>query len=74
MSRESGLIVAINPRTTSSRVLIFDVQGRVVSSAHREGAQVFPRSGGVAHRPRGMLTSHQVTLTRRRPTPTWMRQ
>ena len=63
MSGESGLIVAIDQGTTSSRVLIFDAQGRVVSSAQREFEQIFPRSGWVEHRPRDILTSVQVTLT-----------
>ena len=62
MSGASGLIVAIDQGTTSSRVLIFDTQGRVVSSAQREFEQIFPRSGWVEHRPRDILTSVQVTL------------
>ena len=62
MSGESGLIVAIDQGTTSSRVLIFDAQGRVVSSAQREFEQIFPRSGWVEHRPRDILASVQVTL------------
>ena len=63
MSGEPGLIVAIDQGTTSSRVLIFDRQGRVVSSAQREFEQIFPRSGWVEHRPRDILTSVQVCLT-----------
>ncbi len=63
MSGESDLVVAIDQGTTSSRVLIFDRQGRVVSSAQREFEQIFPRSGWVEHRPRDILTSVQVTLS-----------
>ncbi|MEO8777277.1 MAG: glycerol kinase GlpK [Rhodanobacter sp.] len=62
MSAGSELIVAIDQGTTSSRVLIFDRQGCVVSSAQREFEQIFPRSGWVEHRPRDILTSVQVTL------------
>ncbi len=62
MSAGPGLIVAIDQGTTSSRVLIFDAQGHVVSSAQREFEQIFPRSGWVEHRPRDILTSVQVTL------------
>lgn len=62
MSGASGLIVAIDQGTTSSRALIFDAQGRIVSSAQREFEQIFPRSGWVEHRPRDILTSVQVTL------------
>ena len=63
MSGELDLIVAIDQGTTSSRVLIFDRQGRVVSSAQREFEQIFPRSGWVEHRPRDILNSVQVCLT-----------
>lgn len=62
MSGASGLIVAIDQGTTSSRALVFDPQGRIVSSAQREFEQIFPRSGWVEHRPRDILTSVQVTL------------
>ena len=62
MSAEPELIVAVDQGTTSSRVLIFDRQGRVVSSAQREFEQIFPRSGWVEHRPRDILTSVQVCL------------
>jgi glycerol kinase len=62
MSADSSLIVAIDQGTTSSRALIFDARGRVVSSAQREFEQIFPRSGWVEHRPRDLLTSVQVTL------------
>ncbi|HEV7123450.1 MAG TPA: glycerol kinase GlpK [Rhodanobacter sp.] len=63
MTTDSSLIVAIDQGTTSSRALIFDARGRVVSSAQREFEQIFPRSGWVEHRPRDILTSVQVTLT-----------
>ncbi|HZX72091.1 MAG TPA: glycerol kinase GlpK [Rhodanobacter sp.] len=63
MTRDSRFIVAIDQGTSSSRAVVFDAQGRVVSSAQREFEQIFPRSGWVEHRPREILTSVQVTLT-----------
>jgi glycerol kinase len=63
MSRNAPFVVAIDQGTTSSRAMIFDAQGCVVSSAQREFEQIFPRSGWVEHRPRDILTSVQVTLT-----------
>jgi glycerol kinase len=63
MTQDSRYVVAIDQGTTSSRALVFDARGRVVSSAQREFEQVFPRSGWVEHRPREILTSVQVTLT-----------
>ncbi|HEY8585117.1 MAG TPA: glycerol kinase GlpK [Rhodanobacter sp.] len=62
MTRAGRFIVAIDQGTTSSRALVFDANGCVVSSAQREFEQIFPRSGWVEHRPREILTSVQVTL------------
>ena len=63
MSGKAHFVVAIDQGTTSSRAMVFDAQGCVVSSAQREFEQIFPRSGWVEHRPRDILTSVQVTLT-----------
>ena len=63
MKTKAPFVVAIDQGTTSSRAMIFDAQGCVVSSAQREFEQIFPRSGWVEHRPRDILTSVQVTLT-----------
>ncbi len=63
MNAKPPFVVAIDQGTTSSRVIIFDAAGGVVSSAQREFEQIFPRSGWVEHRPREILTSVQVTLT-----------
>lgn len=62
MSGTADLVVAIDQGTTSTRTVIFDGRGRVVSSAQREFEQIFPRSGWVEQRPRDILTSVQVTL------------
>jgi glycerol kinase len=45
------LIGALDQGTTSSRFMIFDTAGRVVSSAQEEHAQIFPRPGWVEHDP-----------------------
>ncbi len=45
----SGLILAIDQGTTSSRAIIFDQQQQVVASAQQEFEQIFPRSGWVEH-------------------------
>ncbi|GAB3024211.1 glycerol kinase GlpK [Oleiagrimonas citrea] len=63
MSRERDHIVAIDQGTTSSRVMVFDAEGRVVGKAQREFEQIFPRPGWVEHKPREILTSVLVTLT-----------
>ncbi len=42
-------VLALDAGTTSSRSLVFDVQGRVVAQAQREFTQHFPRPGWVEH-------------------------
>src|SRR5688572_7698969 len=42
-------VLALDQGTTSSRALLFDVHGRVVSQAQREFRQYFPRPGWVEH-------------------------
>jgi glycerol kinase len=42
-------IAALDQGTTSTRFIIFDRQGRTVSSAQREHRQIFPQPGWVEH-------------------------
>ena len=56
-------ILALDQGTTSSRAILFDRAGSVVSSAQREFAQIFPEPGWVEHNPRDILTSVLVTVT-----------
>lgn len=44
-------VAAIDQGTTSSRCMIFDHAGRVVTSAQQEHQQIFPRAGWVEHDP-----------------------
>lgn len=44
-------IGAIDQGTTSSRFIIFDRMGRIVSAAQKEHEQIFPRPGWVEHDP-----------------------
>lgn len=47
----SKYILAIDQGTTSSRALVFDKQGNIVSSAQQEFPQHFPNNGWVEHDP-----------------------
>ncbi len=49
MARE--YIMALDQGTTSSRAVIFDHQGKVVSMAAKEFKQIYPRPGWVEHDP-----------------------
>ncbi|MDQ7991586.1 MAG: glycerol kinase GlpK [Propionicimonas sp.] len=44
-------ILAIDQGTTSSRAIIFDHSGKIVSVGQKEHEQIFPRAGWVEHNP-----------------------
>src|SRR5450631_3078738 len=44
-------IGAIDQGTTSTRFIIFDKAGKIVSAAQKEHAQIFPKPGWVEHDP-----------------------
>ena len=44
-------ILALDQGTTSSRAIVFDQQGRILSVAQREFQQIYPRPGWVEHDP-----------------------
>ena len=50
-----GYILALDQGTTSSRSIIFDEAGAVVSFSQREFRQIYPRSGWVEHDPQEIL-------------------
>jgi glycerol kinase len=45
------LILSLDQGTTSSRAILFDEQGSIVSIAQKEFTQIFPRPGWVEHNP-----------------------
>jgi glycerol kinase len=44
-------VIAIDQGTTSSRAIIFDHSGNIVSSSQKEHEQIFPKPGWVEHNP-----------------------
>src|SRR5579862_7592381 len=44
-------ILALDQGTTSSRAVLFDAEGRIVSVAQKEFTQIFPKPGWVEHDP-----------------------
>ncbi len=50
-------ILALDQGTTSTRAIVFDKKGNIVSSAQREFAQIYPKPGWVEHLPRDILGS-----------------
>src|SRR3954469_9866189 len=56
-------VLALDQGTTSSRAIVFDRAGRVVSAAQREFRQIFPQPGWVEHDAREIwATQHAVAL------------
>ncbi len=45
----AGYVAAIDQGTTTTRFIVFDRSGRIVSFAQREHEQIFPRPGWVEH-------------------------
>jgi len=45
------LILALDQGTTSSRSILFDESGQIVSSRQKEFEQIYPKPGWVEHRP-----------------------
>lgn len=54
-------VLALDQGTTSSRSIIFNENGSVVSAAQREYTQIFPQSGWVEHYPEEIWTSQYET-------------
>ena len=50
-------VLALDQGTTSSRAIVFGHDGSVRASAHREFAQLFPRTGWVEHDPQEIWAS-----------------
>lgn len=49
MDKEKRYILALDQGTTSSRAIIFDHDGKIVTTAQREFKQYFPKPGWVEH-------------------------
>jgi glycerol kinase len=57
------VILALDQGTTSSRAIVFDRAGRIVSVAQQEFRQIFPQSGWVEHDPEEIWTT-QLAVAR----------
>lgn len=55
-------IVSLDQGTTSSRTIIFDHAGAIVSVAQKEYKQIFPKAGWVEHNPREIWASQASTI------------
>jgi glycerol kinase len=55
-------VLAIDQGTTSTRAIVFDADGAVVSIAQREHEQIFPRAGWVEHDPVEIWTNTEWVI------------
>ena len=57
-------LVALDQGTTSSRAIVFDLAGRVLSQHAMEFEQIYPKPGWVEHDPSAILSSQVDSLRR----------
>ena len=57
----SRYLMAIDQGTTSSRAIIFDKQGKIISTSQQEFEQIFPHDGWVEHNPEAIWDTTLAT-------------
>ncbi|TFV96107.1 glycerol kinase GlpK [Algoriphagus kandeliae] len=62
MTQTKPYIMALDQGTTSSRAIIFDKQGQIISVAQKEFKQYFPKQGWVEHDPEEIWTSQSSVM------------
>lgn len=60
---EAKYILALDQGTTSSRAIVFDKGGNIVSKAQKEFDQIYPATGWVEHDPMEILYSQLQSVT-----------
>ena len=60
----NGYILALDQGTTSSRAIIFDHNGQILTSAQKEFTQIYPEPGWVEHNPQEILSSQAEVADR----------
>ncbi|MBC7475885.1 MAG: glycerol kinase GlpK [Candidatus Sericytochromatia bacterium] len=55
-------ILVLDQGTTSSRTVVFDYQGNIVSQANKEFKQIYPQQGWVEHDPEEIFSSQMETF------------
>lgn len=57
----SRYLLAIDQGTTSSRAIIFDLDGHIIASSQQEFPQIFPQDGWVEHDPEAIWSTTEET-------------
>ena len=56
-------VMALDQGTTSSRAIVFDKYGRIISKSQNEFEQIYPQAGWVEHNPMDILYSQIKAIT-----------
>ena len=56
-------VMALDQGTTSSRAIVFDKNGKIVTKSQREYEQIYPQAGWVEHNPMDILYSEYQSIT-----------
>jgi len=56
-------VMALDQGTTSSRAIIFDREGKIVTKSQREFEQIYPHAGWVEHNPMDILFSEYQSIS-----------
>lgn len=59
---ECKYIIALDQGTTSSRAIVFDCEGKIVSVAQKEFRQIYPNAGWVEHDPEDIWSTQSQVL------------
>lgn len=59
----SKYVMALDQGTTSSRCILFNKQGEILSMAQKEFGQIYPRPGWVEHNPKEIWSSQLAVTT-----------
>jgi glycerol kinase len=62
MTQNKQYIMALDQGTTSSRAILFDKKGKIVSIAQKDFKQHFPKAGWVEHNPDEIWTSQSSVM------------
>lgn len=62
MSQNKPYLMALDQGTTSSRAIIFDQKGEIVSIAQKDFKQYFPQAGWVEHDPKEIWASQSAMM------------
>ncbi|MBS0010862.1 MAG: glycerol kinase GlpK [Bacteroidales bacterium] len=63
MLMKAKYILALDQGTTSSRAILFDYRGQIVSMARKEFSQIYPRAGWVEHDPMEIWSSQMSVIS-----------